>query len=107
MLGSANAFIMKRLLILTVGLCLSAGLFAQQSDIATKIDEYAQQVMKTWQLPGFAMAVSVDNKVIFKKGYGVKELRPANGVGFQGVRFDECKMTQAGVKPVVNNPGDD
>ena len=103
---------MKRILlilgVISFVLCFNVSLFAQQneSELANKIDEYAQQVMKTWQLPGFAMAVSVDNKVIFKKGYGVKELRPANGVGFQGVRFDECKMTQAGVKPVVNNPGD-
>ena len=81
-------------------------LSAQDSDFANKVDEYVVQVMDTWQLPGAAVAISVDNKVVFMKAYGVKELRPADGVGFAGVKYDECKFAQAGVKPVVNNPGD-
>ena len=85
---------------------MSAPSFAQNEELAKKIDDYVVQVMDTWQLPGAAVAVSVDNKVVFMKAYGVKELRPANGVGFAGVKYDECKFTQAGVKPVVNKPGD-
>ena len=102
-----NANFMKRILLsAALVLGLTAPLLAQNDELVRKIDEYAQQVKDTWQLPGFAMAVSVDNQVIFKKAYGVKELRPADGVGFAGVRYDECKMTQAGVKPVVNKPGE-
>ena len=98
--------VMKRFLFSAVlALGLAAPLFAQNEDLVRKIDEYALQVKDTWQLPGFAMAVSLDNQIIFKKAYGVKDLRPADGVGFAGVRFDECKMTQAGVVPVVNKPG--
>lgn len=98
---------MKRLFLFSaMMLGFLAPLSAQDSDFAKKVDEYVLQVMDTWQLPGAAVAISVDNKVVFKKAYGVKELRPADGVGFAGVKYDECKFAQAGVKPVVNKPGD-
>ena len=80
-------------------------LVTREQDIAGAVDRYAQQVLSTWQLPGMALALSVDNKVILSKGYGVKELRPSDGIGFQGVRYSE-NSTQAGVKSVVNNPGE-
>ena len=98
---------MKRLFLFSaMMLGFLAPLSAQDSDFAKKVDEYVLQVMDPWQLPGAAVAISVDNKVVFKKAYGVKELRPADGVGFAGVKYDECKFAQAGVKPVVNKPGD-
>lgn len=98
---------MKRLFLFSaMMLGFLAPLSAQDSDFAKKVDEYVLQVMDTWQLPGAAVAISVDNKVVFMKSYGVKELRPADGVGFAGVKYDECKFTQAGVKPVVNKPGE-
>ena len=98
---------MKRLFLFSaMMLGFLAPLSAQDSDFAKKVDEYVLQVMDTWQLPGAAVAISVDNQVVFKKAYGVKELRPADGVGFAGVKYDECKFAQAGVKPVVNKPGD-
>ena len=104
---SKNAIFMKRLFLFSaIVLGLMAPLSAQDSDFASKVDDYVKQVMETWQIPGASVAVSVDNKVVFMKAYGVKELRPADGVGFAGVKYDECKFTQAGVKPVVNKPGD-
>ena len=94
---------MKRLFLFSaMVLGFLAPLCAQDPDFTKKVDDYVKQVMKTWQLPGVAVAVSVDNNVVFKKAYGVKELRPADGVGFAGVKYNECKFTQAGVKPVVN-----
>ena len=40
---------------------LIAPLSAQNPDINSKIASYVRQVMDTWQLPGAAVAVSVDN----------------------------------------------
>ena len=93
---SKNAIFMKRLFLFSaIVLGLMAPLSAQDSDFASKVDDYVKQVMETWQIPGASVAVSVDNKVVFMKAYGVKELRPADGVGFAGVKYDECKFTQA------------
>lgn len=38
------------------------------------VDAYAQKVMSDWKQPGMAIAVVKDDKVIFQKGYGVREL---------------------------------
>jgi CubicO group peptidase (beta-lactamase class C family) len=43
-----------------------------------EIDEYAVKAGQDWKVPGFAMAIVKDDKVIFAKGYGVRELgKPA------------------------------
>ncbi len=76
----------------------------QEEALAGKIDEYVQKVLTQWELPGLAVAVSVDNKVILSKGYGIKELRPADGVGFKGARYDDRSITAGGVQGVVNEP---
>lgn len=46
----------------------------EQADRLKEIDEYALQVMKDWRVPGFAMAIVKDDKVIFARGYGVRKL---------------------------------
>jgi CubicO group peptidase (beta-lactamase class C family) len=48
-----------------------------QGDLDAKlneIDEYALKARQDWNVPGFAMAIVKDNKVVFAKGYGVREL---------------------------------
>jgi CubicO group peptidase (beta-lactamase class C family) len=63
------------LLLLLLLLVAPAALRAQETDARLKeIDEYAQRVMQDWKVPGFALAVVKDDKVIFAKGYGVREL---------------------------------
>lgn len=39
-----------------------------------EIDAYAEKVRADWQVPGMAIAIVKDDKVIFAKGYGVREL---------------------------------
>ena len=39
-----------------------------------RIDQYLTQVLADWSVPGFAVAIVKDDKVIFSKGYGVREL---------------------------------
>lgn len=39
-----------------------------------EIDEYAAKAGREWQVPGFSVAIVKDDKVVFVKGYGVREL---------------------------------
>ncbi len=39
-----------------------------------EIDKYAEKVRQDWNVPGFAIAIVKDDKVIFAKGYGVRNL---------------------------------
>jgi CubicO group peptidase (beta-lactamase class C family) len=39
-----------------------------------EIDEYAAKARSDWKVPGFAVAIVKDDKVIFAKGYGVRKL---------------------------------
>lgn len=40
----------------------------------SEIDSYAQKVLTDWKTTGFAVAVVKDDKVVFAKGYGIREL---------------------------------
>lgn len=53
--------------------------FAQTLDDKIKeIDAYAEKVRADWKVPGFAVGIVKDDKVVFTKGYGVRELnKPA------------------------------
>jgi CubicO group peptidase (beta-lactamase class C family) len=42
-----------------------------------EIDAYAQKVMTDWKQPGMALAIVKDDKVVFAKGYGTRELGKA------------------------------
>jgi CubicO group peptidase (beta-lactamase class C family) len=66
-------------LLLLLSAPLSRFAVGQQTDARLKeIDEYATKAMQDWHVPGFALAIVKDDKVIFAKGYGVRELgKPA------------------------------
>lgn len=46
-------------------------------------DEYVEKAMKEWEVPGLAIAIVKDDKIVFAKGYGVRELGGAAGVNEQ------------------------
>src|ERR687895_1068094 len=46
---------------------------AQQAPLAG-FDDYVNQALKDWEVPGLAVAVVKDDRVVFAKGYGVREL---------------------------------
>lgn len=65
----------KPLLLLFVLLTFQFVVSAQTLDDKLKeIDAYANTVMDTWHGPGMAIAIVKDDKVVFQKGYGVREL---------------------------------
>lgn len=62
--------------LLPVACCLfSLFSFAQTpSFITDSLDSYIERGMKQWQVPGLAIAIVKDGKVVLAKGYGVREL---------------------------------
>lgn len=73
--------------------------------VVRHLDDYIKQVVDTWQLPGLAAAFSIDGKLVYAKGFGVKELRPADGVGFKGSLASDTRIASGGYRGVVNEPG--
>lgn len=63
---------LKRILLTFFTAILSICTQAQNSFITDSLDQYVQREMKRWQVPGVAVAVVKDGKVIVCKGYGVK-----------------------------------
>ena len=47
---------------------------AQPSFVKGTIDEYIQQGLKDWDLPGLSVVIVKDGKIALMKGYGVKNL---------------------------------
>jgi CubicO group peptidase (beta-lactamase class C family) len=69
-----------RPVVLTLALLLvSLPLCAQQTPPAD-LDEYVARSMKTYEVPGMAVAIVKDGTVVFSKGYGVRKLGEAAAV---------------------------
>ena len=67
-------FGMKRW-ILACGAALVISAFASaQQDPLTGLDDYITNAMKTFQVPGVAIAIVKDGRVVLAKGYGVRKL---------------------------------
>jgi CubicO group peptidase (beta-lactamase class C family) len=68
---------MRRFLILASLLC-AAPAQAQLDAKNAEFDAYVAKAVKDWMAPGLAIAVVKDGKVVFAKGYGVREVgKPA------------------------------
>ena len=58
-----------------VALCVAMSVVAlAREDGLAGIDAYAAKAVKDWKVPGLALAVLKDGKVVLSKGYGVREL---------------------------------
>ena len=68
--------------LLTFVLLLLAGppARAQQAPLAG-LDDYVTSAMKDWGVPGLAIAVVKDDRIVLAKGYGVRELGKPEAVG--------------------------
>ena len=65
-------FIVLFFLLLTLPQTLTAQTLEER---LKEIDEYAAKAGQEWKVPGFAIAIVKDDKVVFAKGYGVREAR--------------------------------
>ncbi len=64
---------MKKLLLCLVTLSVVEGSFSQPTFIKDSLDKYVDREMKRWNIPGSAVAVVKDGKVVVMKGYGIRE----------------------------------
>ena len=61
------------LVAVVVALCLKASPAAQPPPL-TGFDDLVARAMKDWRVPGLAMAVAKDGKIVIERGYGVRQL---------------------------------
>ena len=66
---------MKKSFLLTSNFLLltSYFCFAQPTFVKDSLDKYVEREMKRWNIPGSAVAIVKDGKVVLAKGYGVKD----------------------------------
>lgn len=77
---------MKKISVYLVVIFLSHSIFSQDLTKQLKeFDTYVDNARKEWQVPGLAVAVVKDGKIIFKKGYGVREINTNNLVDTQTI----------------------
>lgn len=66
---------MKKLLPFLILSLLTTTLLAQPAFVRDSLDAYIQQGLKDWNIPGLAIAIVKDGKVVVMKGYGVRDLQ--------------------------------
>ncbi|MGH9958673.1 MAG: serine hydrolase domain-containing protein [Pyrinomonadaceae bacterium] len=69
---------------------------AQQSpqSFPKELDEYIAAAVKDWEIPGAAIAIVKDGKVIVAKGYGVRQLGKPELVDANTI-FDAASLTKS------------
>lgn len=65
----------RKLTLLLAITSISSGIFAQGNFIKDSLDTYINREMKRWNLPGMAIAIVKDGKVLMMKGYGYADLK--------------------------------
>ena len=65
---------MKKLLLVCLSFLVLTILDAQHSFIKDSLDAYINKGMKDWNIPGLAIVIVKDGKVVTMKGYGVRDL---------------------------------
>ena len=66
----------RRVILLLFFAGIPAALFAQAATPAlTDFDAYVQRVMQDWKVPGAAIAIVKDGKIILSKGYGWRDVK--------------------------------
>src|SRR5262245_46112812 len=63
-----------RIIGLILILFIGTGFVVAQDAPLQGFDDYVNKAMKDWEVPGLAIAVVKDDKIVFAKGYGVREL---------------------------------
>lgn len=74
---------MKKLVLLTIVFCLFTNLFAQDIErrfVKDSLDNYINEALKTWKIPGIAVAIVKDGKIVLAKGYGLCDLEKKEAI---------------------------
>ena len=76
--------------------CIAYRLLSAQATLAdvAAFDRYVAQAVAQWEVPGLAIAVVQDGKVVFQKGYGVRKLGEAAPIDTRTI-YGICSTTKA------------
>ena len=90
------------LVLLQAGIALRSVSFAQQTNdgFPKELDEYVAKAIKDAEIPGFAIAIVKDGKIIVAKGYGVRELGKPELVNEDTI-FDTASLTKSFTAAVI------
>ena len=94
----------RRLTILILAAALSLPLLAQQAPLED-LDAYVTQSMRTFDVPGIAVAVVKDGEVVVTKGYGVRhigEAPPVDAHTLFGIASNTKAFTAAAIGILVD-----
>ena len=75
----------SKMLFLIITLMISVVSYGQTEKQINEFDQFVKKGLKDWDLPGLAVVVVKNNKVIYKKGVGVKELGKPDPVDTQTI----------------------
>ncbi|MCA6066135.1 serine hydrolase [Chryseobacterium sp. RG1] len=95
---------MKQILLATFILNTSAIAFSQQNNQSKMIDSYVKETMKNNQIPGLALGIIKDGKVIFEQYYGTENLEDLKKVSSSSmfrVYSTSKLMTNVGVFQLI------
>ena len=85
---------------------ISIPLQAQQpSFISDSLDNYIQQGIKDWSIPGLAITIVKDGKVVLSKGYGVSNIntqQKVDGNTLFGIASNSKAFTSAALGMLVD-----
>src|SRR5436305_14045924 len=71
---------MKKLVLFTTFCIAVYNAIAQPSFITDSLDGYISNGLKKWDLPGLAIVIVKDGKIVLMKGYGVRDIRTSEPV---------------------------
>ena len=71
---------MKNILVALFFFTITSCVIAQQPISSAQIDKITEKAMTTFNVPGMAVAVIKDGKVIHEKGYGVRNMNKTEKV---------------------------
>jgi CubicO group peptidase (beta-lactamase class C family) len=95
----------RQIVVAIVLLMVARPLLAQQGPPAD-VDEYVGRSMKTFEVPGMAVAIVKDGKVVRLKGYGVKKLgenAPVDENTLFGIGSNTKAFTAAALATLVDD----
>jgi CubicO group peptidase (beta-lactamase class C family) len=95
----------KRLAIVLVALTLTSSAWAQSSSSPPDLDAYVASSMKTFDVPGTAVAIVKDGKIVVAKGYGVRKLgdpTPVDEFTMFGIGSNTKAFTTAALATLVD-----
>jgi CubicO group peptidase (beta-lactamase class C family) len=95
----------KKYLVLLLFLLTSLSGFSQGLS-STQIDSLVKKSMKTFNVPGMAVAVIKDGKIVSKKGYGIRSVnteKPVNTKTLFGVASNTKAFTSAALAQLIDD----